>query len=174
MIDIESLHTIEPDLRPIITSLHRDDVGSLAYRIAQTGLTVRVSRGRKMRRLAGLFDELAASRQFPLWFGETWDALDECFSDLEGLPTGKGIALVWTEAEEILADEPEKDLAVLLSVMRNAASTWAEPIALGEWWDRPAVPFHVILNADSRNDDLARARWIAAGADLCTPRAPGD
>ena len=174
MIDIDSLLRVEPDLRPIMAPLSRSEVGELVWRIGEAGLTVRVSRGRKMRNVATLFDEVAASLQFPLWCGENWDAFDECLGDLEGLPTGKGIALVWTEADEILADESEAELAVLLSVMRRAADTWAEPIDRGQWWDRPAVPFHIILNTESRNYDLARTRWIAAGADLSVPPAPRD
>jgi len=30
-------------------------------------------------------------------------------------------------------------------VMTEAARTWAEPVQAGEWWDRPPVPFTVLL-----------------------------
>jgi hypothetical protein len=36
----------------------------------------------------------------------------------------------------------------------------------GEWWDRPAVPFHVVLQSPSREAAAVRARWRAADAEI--------
>src|SRR5947209_1850287 len=46
----------------------------------------RVIRGRKARTKSALFDEFAAALQFPYYFGENWDAFDECLTDLSWLP----------------------------------------------------------------------------------------
>ena len=42
-------------------------------------------RGHKAKTTAALFDEFAAALQFPCYFGENWDAFDECLNDLEWL-----------------------------------------------------------------------------------------
>jgi len=47
---------------------------------------VRLVRGAKMRTTARLFDEISAAFQFPCYFGENWDALDECLNDIDWLP----------------------------------------------------------------------------------------
>jgi hypothetical protein len=52
----------------------------------ESGLTVRIVRGRKMRGYQGLFDEFSAALQFPWYFGENGNAFDECLADLSWLP----------------------------------------------------------------------------------------
>jgi hypothetical protein len=54
-------------------------------RLEGIGLISRFGRGRKMADRHGLFDEIAAVLQFPSYFGENWDAFDECIGDLGGL-----------------------------------------------------------------------------------------
>ena len=130
------------------------------------GLTVRVVRGRKMRTVEQLFDEVAAALQFPDYFGENWAAFDECLADMDWLPVNNGVAIAVLQPAEVLADAPDVELAVLVSVITHAAETYAEPISSGEWWDRPEVPFHVVLHAcPGESDDVIR-RWSAAGATV--------
>ena len=64
----------------------------------------RVVRGAKCKHGPGLFDEFAAAWQFPPYFGENWDAFDECLADLEWLPASAYVLFV-TDAVEILDDE---------------------------------------------------------------------
>ena len=59
-------------------------------------------------------------------------------------PVQGGIVLVVTEAEEFLRKEPS-GRAAFSEVAANVQRELSEPIASGEWWDRPAVPFHVVL-----------------------------
>ncbi len=164
MTDIDSLTRVEREIRPVLLRHDAEELSSYLGELANTGLTVRVSRGRKMRRLPLMFDELAASLQFPLYFGENKDALNECLQDLEGLEVGSGIVLVWPEADQVLVDESESELGWLVETLRSAAEVWGASIEEGEWWDRPAVPFHLILVADPSTFDVARRRWDAAGA----------
>lgn len=54
------------------------------------GLTVLTVRGRKMRTLETLYDEMAAALQFPQYFGENWPAFNECLSEMDWLsPRGR-------------------------------------------------------------------------------------
>jgi RNAse (barnase) inhibitor barstar len=128
------------------------------------GLVVRVLRGQKMRSAGGLMDEVGAALQLPDYFGENWSALDDCLSDLQWLLPAAGIALVLMRADEVLVDEPGDGLAAFVSVLRSASSTYAQPIALGDWWDRPAVPFHVVLQAVEGQTRDVTTRWESAGA----------
>ena len=133
---------------------------------SEDGLTVRVVRGSKMRTVSGLFDEFAAALQFPYYFGENWAAFDECLSDMDWLPMGAGLVVVVFDPGEVLADAPKGELPVLVRRIAYAGETYSNPIDLGEWWDRPAVPFHVVLCAASEDVAAVRARWRAAGANV--------
>src|SRR5579885_3011720 len=61
----------------------------------------RVLRGQKMRTAESLFDEVSAALQFPPYFGENWDALEECLADLEWLHT-RDCVLVILNAANVL------------------------------------------------------------------------
>jgi hypothetical protein len=164
--DVNDLYRVDPDLRPSVLGQTTAERGNFIARLLLTGLTVRVCRGRKMRRLSSMFDEVSASLQFPLYFGENRAAMDECLADLEGVPVGEGIVLVWIEAEQILVDEDDSELRWLVDSLRSAADVWGSPVEDGEWWDRPAVPFHLVLVSEPRGIGAARSRWTAAGARL--------
>lgn len=121
-----------------------EDLGGRARAWQRSGPVCRVLRGSRMRTEQGLFDELAAALQFPWYFGDSWAAVKDCLTDLDWLP-GAGYLLLVRDAEQVLLDEPADRTAALLRTLEAAAAEWAEPVALGEWWDRPAVPFHVVL-----------------------------
>src|ERR1700684_1096403 len=74
-------------------------------RSSERKTVVRFLRGAKMETVPQLFDEFAAALQFPYYFGENWDALDECLADLEWLP-GSGFIVIFTEAQRLLASAP--------------------------------------------------------------------
>jgi RNAse (barnase) inhibitor barstar len=67
-----------------------------------------------------LLRRIAAKLSFPAWFGENWDALEDCLTDLS-----------WREAQgHVLVFEgfqflPADDLGVLIDVMISAAEFWA-------------------------------------------------
>ncbi|HWH93962.1 MAG TPA: barstar family protein [Baekduia sp.] len=132
----------------------------------EAGLTVRTVRGAKMRSTAALMDEVASALQFPHYFGENWAALDECLADMEWLLPSTGIVLLVRDAELVLVDEGGEALEAFVAALRNASDEYGEPVELGEAWDRPAVPFHVVLQASGDASSEAAARWTAAGARL--------
>jgi hypothetical protein len=145
---------------------------------------VRFLRGRKMRTEQQLFDELAAALQFPYYFGENWDALNECVADLSWLPA-EGYLLVITDGAQILADSSETEWEIFVRQMNDAGHEWSEPSGEGEGWARPATPFHVVLQADggdfeSLSERVARAGVIrdrvqvSGGAPTAAGREPED
>ena len=68
---------------------------------------VRFARGRKMKTVGGLFDEISAACQFPYYFGENWPAFAECLGDLDWMNASRFVLLI-TEFEQIMADEPDQ------------------------------------------------------------------
>ncbi|TXK17709.1 barstar family protein [Homoserinibacter sp. GY 40078] len=164
-----ALSEVHSDLQPFTLVGDPQSIGSAIIRWIEVGLSTRVVRGRKMRTRGGLFDEFAAAMQFPLYFGENWDAFDECVADLE-LPAGRGHLVVITEPDQVLADADATQLSVLAGSLRSAAADWAQPIEQGAWWDRPAVPFHVVLAGTRAEVESAARLWAAAGL----PTAPLD
>ncbi|KQW15648.1 barstar family protein [Pseudomonas sp. Lb2C1-1] len=80
-----------------------------------------------------LFAVVASAMQFPDYFGNNWDALDECLGDMDWLPAD-GYCLV----------------------LRDAAKGWSQaPYALGcfvtawleaaEYWAESRTPFHLVF-----------------------------
>lgn len=119
-----------------------------------------------MRSTQALLDEVSAAFQFPSYFGENWDALDECMSEIDWLPIEGGILLVVKDAGDVLVAERPDTLAVFVEVLQRSAREYANPIELGESWDRPALPFHVVLHSDPREFTDAIKRWKESGASV--------
>ena len=117
-----------------------------------------------MRTLQGVFDEFAAALQFPWYFGENADAFDECLADLAWLPPHEGYVIVVNDPGDVLCEEDTTALSWLVASMSRASAEWARPVDQGEWWDRPAVPFHVVLQATVGEGETTRVRWTLGGA----------
>lgn len=80
-----------------------------------------------------LMAALSEALSLPDWFGNNWDALDECLRDLGWLEQ-KGHVLVMTHGEDLWKRDPE--LAGML------VRSWLD--AGGAWADRGA-PFHLVF-----------------------------
>lgn len=106
---------------------------------------IRCVRGKQMRTTEEMFHQFAAACQFPYYFGANWAAFDECLRDLEWL-RGDAFLVVVFDSSYLLANEEEPQLALFLNTIDSISSEWATPVATGESWDRPAVPFHVLLH----------------------------
>jgi RNAse (barnase) inhibitor barstar len=119
------------------------------------GVAVRHLRGRKMRRAAGVFDEFAAALQFPPYFGENWDALDECLTDLEWLPADAYVLLLLDAAHLLDQDRPEARHA-FWETLKRAAREWGSPVAGGV--TRPVRPFRVMLQGTAEEEGRVRAQ----------------
>lgn len=106
---------------------------------ANRAFALRWIRGSRMRTLEGFHDELAAALQFPPHYGHGWDALNDCFNDLEWLE-GQGFVFLLLDADQVLA-EAEGGWTLLAEVVDQAAETWAE---------MDELPFRLVLQAEGR------------------------
>ena len=73
-----------------------------------------------IRSKAALLNAIAASLLFPDYFGENWDALDECIRDLSWLPAGD-VVLVHNEVP--LRDDLVS-LSTYVSILNSAVESW--------------------------------------------------
>lgn len=160
------LTEVQRDARLKLWTIEAAAAAEVAAEWQEAGLTVRTVRGAKMRSTVALMSEVSAALQFPQYFGENWAALDECLADMEWLLPCRGIVLLVGDAELVLVDEEAEALEAFVATLRNASNEYGEPIELGEAWDRPAVPFHVVLQAVGDASADASRRWTAAGAQL--------
>jgi RNAse (barnase) inhibitor barstar len=160
-----TIDSVEVPLRFVVSNADAREIASSITEWAAADATVRVVRGRKMRTKQALFSEFAAALQFPWYFGENWDAFDECLSEMDWLPARAGYVIVITDPGQVLLDAEDWELATLIDVLRYAAESYGEPVEQGEPFDRSAVPFHVILAAGPDSTQV-RDRWRSAGADL--------
>lgn len=83
---------------------------------SEQGLMVRWLRGSRMRTTQGVLDEFAAVLQFPAYFGENWDALDECLNELEWL-SGDCAALLILDADELMRDADPTETRILFDIL---------------------------------------------------------
>ena len=79
-------------------------------------------RGKRCHKLMGLFREFSAAFQFPSYFGDNWDALDECLCDLDWLLFTRIVLIIDNFNEMLCKDEKEK--SVLMSILRTAIDYW--------------------------------------------------
>jgi hypothetical protein len=102
---------------------------------------VRTLDGRRCRTKRALLDEIARAFGFPAYFGRTWDALEDCLTDLGWLP-GAGYRLILGAADRLLARDPAS-YVTLVALLEDVGRAWAT----GETGHpgRSAVPFHTVL-----------------------------
>ena len=67
-----------------------------------------------------LLKRIAATLAFPQWFGENWDALEDCLTDFSWRPA-QGHVLLFENFQTLAKD----DLGVLIDVLASAAQFWA-------------------------------------------------
>ena len=107
---------------------------------------VRHLRGPKMRTADALMNEFAAALQFFDGFGENWHALQECLEYMDEWLPAHMYVLVIEHAEELLQEEPANQMSALLTTLHKAGEWWAKPIQDNDRFNRPAIPFHVLIN----------------------------
>jgi hypothetical protein len=105
------------------------------------GFVVRTLDGRRGATKRVLLDEMARVLAFPTHFGRTWDALEDCLTDLEWLPA-PGYRLVIPSADRLLPRRPA-DYATFVTLLEDVGRAWATA-ATGHP-GRSAVPFHTVL-----------------------------
>jgi RNAse (barnase) inhibitor barstar len=127
----------------VTADLSSDTIKDLIESSGQVGVVLELDGG-KARTLDAFFSLCSESLEFPDYFGRNWQALRDCLADLEWLPA-EAYCLVFRNSELLFRDEPIERSTFLIN-LKLVAEEWATPVELGEWWDRPAIPFHTVLD----------------------------
>jgi hypothetical protein len=104
----------------------RDPVRSGVYRVSRRDAVDEVLRGANLDAaeidLKGgdALRAIAAALRFPDWFGNNWDALEDCLGDLSWRK-GEGHVLLLRNWQKL----PPDDLGVLIDVLRSSAEFWS-------------------------------------------------
>lgn len=139
------------------------------------GRVTRRVRGDRMRDRQGLYDEFAAAWQFGDYDGPSFGAFfRDSIQDLNYTwPTTTGFVIVISEADQLLVDEPETNIAwtplkALVQLFDEAAENYSLEIPgpPDDITARPALSFDVVLVTDAEHRDQVRDLWRAAGAPL--------
>ncbi|MGH3901190.1 MAG: barstar family protein [Pseudonocardiaceae bacterium] len=129
-----------------VTEAGAAEIGDLTRALAQENpsAAVRRVRGSRARTMSDFFDEMAATLQFPAYFGANWHALYDCLADLGWLPA-TAYLLVIEDADLLLVEEPDEILTECLRVLANGAAAWQGP----QDAEPPpsAIPFQIVLQA---------------------------
>ena len=135
--------------------------GTSSLLVAPAGFEVRTIDGANTKTRDEVFDAFAAAWHFPPWFGRNMDAFDDFMRDLDnmintasGKPPAPGYLTQITDAQLILADQPE-------------AFSWfanCMPFYRDYYRDEASPPaaFGLILSAPDDQVDEVRARWFRA------------
>ena len=108
-----------------------------------------------------LFETVAKEMQFPDYFGENWDALDECLFDLDTWLPAPGYLTVLEDAHHLFDVSPRNEYLIkqapnilihLIHLVINVANKWSGQSAIRYGGPRPErpIPFHFILAGNSR------------------------
>jgi hypothetical protein len=143
---------------PPIIFMAEGDAHDLVYSLqceCRTG-SVRVIRGWKCLDYVSLHNEVAAALQFPGYYGENWDAMDECIIDLRWMPADWH--LIYVSSIEDVLPEDETDFGIFLRILSDAGKSWADPKIRGLANSEEVVskPFNTIISGTEQG--LLRAK----------------
>lgn len=115
----------------------------------QEGKTWVALDGNNMSTWESTYTELCAVLPLPDYFGRNLDALSECLTDNDVIDCD-GIVFWIDNASALLADANANAIDGLMDAFTVAAEELSRPVTEGQPWDRPAIPFHVLLTKVDR------------------------
>jgi RNAse (barnase) inhibitor barstar len=100
--------------------------------------------GENSQTISDFLNEISSKMQFPDYFGQNFNALSDCLSDLDWLEF-RGLCIFIEETDFFLCKEPDKTTKDIIKMFTAISHEWKEPVHLGEVWDRDSVPVHFIF-----------------------------
>lgn len=80
--------------------------------------------GKNIERKEQLLNHVATVLRFPNHFGQNWDALEECLTDLEWVD-GDGYLIYFDHIDGLLSAHPDQ-FATFVEIVRDAVESWKE------------------------------------------------
>ena len=128
------------------------------FKIKKENYCSKMIRGKKCNTKEKLFDEFAAAFQFPDYFGENWDAFNECINDLDWI-SAKGY-FIFISCFDLFLKSYEQDLKIFVEVMEAAGKSWTNAENENANWEKLSTPFHIILHAEKEKEVEVRTRLL--------------
>lgn len=119
-------------------SITADAVYKIVYSESHSGAYVSYLRGKRCQTEDSFFKEISASFQFPDYYGENWDATDECLCDLEWLAFSKIIVVIDDFSCMFSGQE------FIQNILQNRVIKYFGIMI--EYWKEQGVPVEVWLN----------------------------
>lgn len=101
--------------------------------------------GQKCRNKKSFFREFAKKMKFPDYFGDNWDAFDECLNDLEWLDCDQYVLFI--KDFNFIFENDEKNLEIFLNILVDAVEEWKMGREYGAL-QTPPTPFHIVMYSD--------------------------
>ena len=80
--------------------------------------------GKNITRKEQLMNHAATAFHFPNHFGNNWDALEECLTDLEWIDAD-GYVIYYDHIDGLLAEHPDQ-FETLVEILRDSVAQWKE------------------------------------------------
>ena len=119
-------------------SMTGNEVYRKIYLASHSGAYVSYLRGKRCQTEDSFFKEISASFQFPDYYGENWDATDECLCDLEWLAFSK-ILVVIDDFSCMFSDQTH-----IQNILQNRVIKYFDIMI--EYWKEQDIPVEVWLN----------------------------
>ena len=111
--------------------------------------------GANMQNLDSYYSALTRAFKLPDYFGKNLNALNECLTDYDVL-SSSGIVIYIENPSLILGMSAPDASDGLLDTFADVAFELSQAVSLGHSWDRPAIPFHVLIAPDCKNPRFKR------------------
>ncbi|MEK4063937.1 MULTISPECIES: barstar family protein [unclassified Paenibacillus] len=126
-------------------------------------LIAKLVRGTKCTTVEKLFDEFSAVFQFPWYFGENWDAFEECINDLSWLNAEAYVLFI--SNSEALLELTNENLDTFLNILKNTTYEWEKGRDFGAMKTSP-TPFKIIFHSTGSKERKVIDRFQDIGIDL--------
>jgi len=126
----------------VIQLLRADD--AFVHRLEAAGLSVVHLDGAAMRTPSAVFQCFGGAFRFPSPVAN-YAGFEDWMRDLSWLNMPDAGWVVLIGGARHLLDGARPQMDTLLSSLAAIGGDWARPVSQGEWWDRPAIPFHTLL-----------------------------
>lgn len=131
-------------------------------RVNEKGIS-RLVRGTKCSTTEKLFNEFSAVFQFPWYFGENWDAFEECINDLGWLNTE--VYVLFISNSEALLELNMESLVTFLNIIKSTILEWEQGRDLGAMKTSP-TPFKIIFHTTEGNEQRVMNKFQELRIDL--------
>lgn len=79
--------------------------------------------GKNMKTRADLFSEITKKLYFPDYFGNNWNALDDCLQDLDWIHA-YSIKIIVRNFDKILLEKNTEEKSIFLDCLKTASDFW--------------------------------------------------